>query len=253
MSRHTKTIIILVEGHSDIEALRNIISKLFDDYYNGLFNVEFIKENEDITAFRGMQPRVIEEWSCRNYINPFLKKNFLEWGDIHHIIQITDLDGSFINDDLVTENPSISSTVYCDSGITTRCKKDILQRNRRKKTNLEYLSSITHFHIPIVLSNTPIPYQIFYFASNLDHFLHGEANLDDCKKVLFATQFSRRVSPNKFEESLLEGGSFFPYVIKNCSYEDSWKYISQGTRSLERFTNINLLIEEIQNGYFTAD
>ena len=53
MSRHTKTIIILVEGHSDIEALRNIISKLFDDYYNGLFNVEFIKENEDITAFKG--------------------------------------------------------------------------------------------------------------------------------------------------------------------------------------------------------
>ena len=254
MKRKNKIIIILVEGHSDVEALRSIISTLFDEYYNGLFTVEFIEEKEDVTARKGISPRCIEQWISVNYLLPFINKNFLDPDDVQYIIQITDLDGAYIEDKHIIEEVSARSLVYSSDCIRTRNKKDIIKRNINKRKNLDFLSELSQ--IKLTISNLQIkevPYGIFYFGTNLDHFLYGDTNLEGSKKISFATNFAINTSPVDFEQSFLKDGEFYPFSCGNKCYSDSWQYVKEGKISLSRVSNINLLLERIQNGYFIGE
>ena len=256
MKHRKKIIIALVEGHSDFEVLRPIISSLFDDCYNGLFTVEFIEEREDVTARKGISPMCIEQWISMEYIVPFLKKNFLEEEDIQHIIQFTDLDGSYIDDKHIEEK-KITDIIYSENSIVTKSKKDISKRNSNKRKNLDYLFRLKEFKLSLrdsSIKDTPsiknVPYGLFYFSSNLDHFLYGEANLNSSKKISKAIEFARTTSVCEFEQMLLNGGLFFDYIAKNQTYFESWEFIAKDTNSLSRYSNINILIDAIENGEF---
>ena len=251
MRPKNKIIIMLVEGHSDVEALRSIISTLFDEYYNGLFNVEFIEEKEDVTARKGISPRCIEQWISLNYLIPFINKNFLDSEDIHHIIQITDLDGVYIQDKHIIEEASASSLVYSADCIKAKNKKDVIRRNSNKRNNLDFLSGLSKIKLSLPNFQTmEIPYSIFYFGTNLDHFLYGNANLEGSKKISSATNFSIHTSSTDFEQKFLEAGEFYPFSCSGKNYSDSWRYVKEEKNSLSRVSNINLLLERIQNGYF---
>lgn len=250
MSRQ-KTIIILVEGKSEREAFTNIISSLFDDYYNGLFNVEFIEEREDVTSRRGVMPRNIEEWTFKNHILPFLSKTYLTTEDIAYIIQLVDLDGVYISNECIKADVKAETVLYTEKNIKAKNKDEIIKRNERKRKNLDYLSSISTFRLktdPSKICETP--YQIFYFSTNLDHFLYGEQNLEDKKKVPYAIDFSMKVAPNEFESLLIENGELATFSMNGKAYVDSWTHIKSGEKSLQRLSNINLLIDEIQNSFF---
>lgn len=257
MKHRKKIIIVLVEGHSDLEALRPIISSLFDACYNGLFTVEFIEEREDVTARKGISPICIEQWLSMEYIVPFLKKNFLEVEDIQSIIQFTDLDGSYIDDKCITEEKKTTGVFYSENSIVTKSKKDISKRNSNKRKNLDYLFRLKTFKLffqVTTMKNTPlikdIPYGLFYFSSNLDHFLYGEANLNSSKKISKAIEFARATSVCEFEQMLLNGGLLFDYVAKKQTYFESWEFITKDINSLSRYSNINILIDAIENGEF---
>ena len=254
MKRKNKIIIILVEGHSDVEALRSIISTLFDEYYNGLFSIEFIEEKEDVTARKGISPRCIEQWISVNYLIPFINKNFLDSDDVQYIIQITDLDGVYIEDKHIIEEVSTRSLVYSLDCIRTRNKKDIIKRNTNKRKNLDFLSGLSRIKFTLPnLQITEVPYSIFYFGTNLDHFLYGDANLEGSKKISFATNFAINTSPAEFEQKFMNDGEFYPFSCSSRCYTDSWQYVKEGKISLSRVSNINLLIERIQNGYFIEE
>lgn len=254
MKRRRRTIIIIVEGQSEMEALSNIISVLFDDYYNGLFNVEFVITGGDVTSEKGIMPRNIENWISVQCIQKFLSKMYLEAEDIDHIIQFTDLDGAYIDDSCIVEDYKIDSVCYTEDCIRAKKKKDIIKRNERKRKNLDYLSSIEQFSIyKNTLKIADIPYQIFFFSSNLDHFLYGEQNLDDNKKVSSAIDFSVRISPNEFESMLIEGGSLQRFAMEEKGYKESWDFAKDSKNSLQRLSNIRVLIEEIQNGFFIEE
>lgn len=251
--KHSKRIVIvLVEGRSDREALQNIISALFDECYNGLFTVEFIEEKEDITSKKGIIPRCIEEWISKTYIVPYLSRNYLSTDDVQQIIQLTDLDGTYIDDSLIIENPSLQDVQYGLNEILAKSKKDIVKRNANKKKNLDYLVNCEKFKLgsPDGRVLKEIPYRVFYFSSNLDHFLYGVANLDSVKKVSNAIAFAQKTSSTDFETMVMDDGLLADYVARNQSYQESWEYIRQSTNSLGRFSNINILINDILNGYF---
>ena len=249
--KHSKRIVIvLVEGRSDREALQNIISALFDECYNGLFNVEFIEEREDITSKKGIIPRCIEQWISNDYIVPFLNRNYLSPDDVQQVIQLTDLDGAYIDENLIVEDLSLQNTQYNSNGIVAKSRNDIAKRNANKRKNLDYLVQCDKFKLYSNGQVKEIPYKVFYFASNLDHFLYGIANLDDVKKVSNAVAFAQETSPSDFEKMVSDGGAFEDYVARNQSYLDSWEHIRQSTNSLGRFSNINILINEILSGFF---
>ena len=59
-----------------------------------------------------------------------------------------------------------------------------------------------------------------------------------------------KVAPNEFESLLIENGELATFSMNGKAYVDSWTHIKSGEKSLQRLSNINLLIDEIQNSFF---
>lgn len=102
----------------------------------------------------------------------------------------------------------------------------MIERNGRKRANLNYLSSISTLSIQ---SKKP-RYSVFFFSSNLDHFLHGDANMNSREKVFKADEYATRyeLDPLKLASDIKAKSG----ALVDKSYEESWEYIKSGNRSL---------------------
>lgn len=97
--------------------------------------------------------------------------------DICRIVHLTDMDGAFIPDDAVVEDNTVeigAPPYYTETQIQTSNRAGILDRNQRKRNNIDRLSAC-----PKVAG---IPYSMYYFSLNLEHILHGRTNLSDWEK-----------------------------------------------------------------------
>ena len=88
-----------------------------------------------------------------------------------------------------------------------------------------------------------VPYALYYFSCNLDHFTVNDRNLDRYTKVYRADIFARQYGNSV--------GDFVGFLkndtaaIKDLSYEDSWAMLKRGNNSLGRYTNISLLLKSL--------
>ena len=244
-----KIILFLVEGKSEREALENAISEL----YNPAATVFFLVRSEiatdengnhiiadrggDVTAIG--DPTNIEKTIYTMLLKSFFDKQKLLPKDVSEIIQITDLDGAYVPENSIKEDKGLPKIRYEENRILCKDIEQIIERNERKKKNLDYLTSKT----AIKVGKRSISYRIYYFSSNLDHFLHHEANLDPLAKVKKAEDYSGRFldTPEEFARTIIND----PGAVTEKSYEESWDYIKTGTNSLRRHTNLNILLEEL--------
>lgn len=228
--------IIIVEGSSDKLAL----GPAFVELYNRLGSPDpvFCTIHGDITTNGFKDGKDIEDKFYKLIFKDFFRENKLFAKDIAEIIQIVDTDGAYIPEEAYKENGKIDKPIYKTNGIVCRSKKDLLNTHKIKCKNLDILSSLTEMKV----ERKVIPYRVYYFSSNLDHFLHNDANLKDSLKEDQAFDFSDKYDGN------LKG--FVDYFLNNdysnwSSYEESWEYIKKGLNSLSRHTNLNLLINEL--------
>lgn len=243
-----KVVLILVEGQSEINALQPVLSAFYDSIDENI-EVFFptIVEDEcdvrgDITSKKGISPDVIEGCINKLFLKDFFDVEKLYPKDISEIIQIVDLDGAYIADDKVLygENPlGENKPFYGDDTIITTDVDNIIERNGRKRENLNYLSSISTL---TVKSKKP-RYSVYFFSSNLDHFLHGDANMKSRDKVLKADEYASRYESDP--SKLVSDIKAKPGTLVDKSYEESWEYIKSGNRSLEPHTNINILFDRL--------
>ena len=245
-----KIVLLLVEGKSDREALQLAIPEFYDRIDE---NIEvffpIIRQDEeetggDITSKIGVHPRNIEAKIYDLFLKNFFDEEKVMPKDLSEIIQIVDIDGAYIPDAAVTEgvNPKGANKIYYDNKIII-CSNigSILKRNECKRENLDYLSSLT----TIKVKQKTIPYSVYYFSSNLDHFLHHDANLDYRMKCDLADTFARNYigNPDGFVNDICGD----PGAVTNMSYTESWNYIRQGINSLCRPTNLNLLFDKLNS------
>ena len=94
----------------------------------------------------------------------------------------------------------------------------------------------------IKIKTKRVPYEAYFFSSNLDHFIHHEANVDGGKKYL-ADAFLRAngLDTDSFVSFFFED----PDAIGHMGYAESWKYVMDGSHSVKRFTNIDCLIRRL--------
>ena len=90
-----------------------------------------------------------------------------------------------------------------------------------------------------------VPYQCYYMSSNLDHVLHNLLNCSSEDKERNAFLFAK-----KYKNAL---GEFLQFLCEsdfsvNTSYRESWDFIKEGLRSLERHSNLGLCFKEIRRG-----
>jgi len=99
-----------------------------------------------------------------------------------------------------------------------------------------------HFSI----NRLKVPYQLFYFSTNLEHVLWNERNEIPTEKVHKADNFMENLT-STIEEYLSE---FLP-VSQELPYREkmkkSWAFLMDDCHSLQRGTNVPLLFEMIKS------
>lgn len=250
-----KFVLVLVEGATEITALSSPITDLFvANEERNIVDVHFCmlqdeeKEGGDITSKYGVKPENIESMIGKLFIDPFFSKHqYLYPKNIAEIIHIVDLDGTFIDEDKVVFSKEIERDPwYKENCIETKDVKGIRERNQRKKDNLRELIKKEKITIrPKNARNTKtVDYSIYYFSSNMEYYLHHKANATIDEKIDSAMDFSL--------ECDFDLDAFVKYFIgdldaANVSYEESWEFIQVEEHSLERHTNLDVLIRKLSN------
>lgn len=245
-----KVIIFLVEGPSELRALAPTIEGLYDsiDPECEVFFPPMTEDGQehwgDLTAKYGINPHTIEKCIEKLYFHDFLQKKKLYPKDITEIIHIFDMDGVYVEDSSVIEGPNPTGedkVFYASDGMITLHQQDIIERNMRKRENIDHLLSLPK----IKIASKSIPYSAYFFSSNLDHFLYDEANLiDGREKYDRADQFADKYvdNPTGFIETLRN----IPGSLTDMSYEESWQFIRERClNSLRRHSNICILFEKL--------
>ncbi len=256
-----KIILILVEGRSDKKALERAIYELYEKIDKDI-EVFFLTMRQgldetggDITSYFRPQkglvcPKYIEEDIYRLFMIKFFDEQKIMPKDISEVIQIVDLDGSYIPDECILLDKNLSKTQYTDTSIKCTDIERFKYRNQRKRENIDYLISKN----TIKINKASKPYSMYYFSSNLDHFLYGDANLDKHDKIRKADEFIRKFNKDdgSFDiDSFIRTFSEDPDAFKGMNYDyendykESWDYIKKGTNSLARHTNFNIFLNKL--------
>ena len=228
MSRK-KIVFVIVEGRSDEEALGVILSRFYD---NKAVYVHIM--HCDITTELDTIPNNIVA-KIGSLVKDYAGRIFKS-GDFSQIIHITDMDGAFIPNAAVVEDSATVKPIYSVTEIRTQRKTGIEDRNRRKRENLNRLSSTAEIW--------NIPYRIYYMSCNLDHALYGKLNSTDEEKENDSYAFAKR-----YREDI---PGFIKFISESDfsvmdSYSQSWQYIREELHSLERHSNFGLCFKTEDN------
>ena len=259
--QHGKNVIILIEGKSERIAFELALPDLFDriasDYQIHFATIfeDDIEKCGDITSKKGITPQTIEGCICKLFIRKVLEETKIYVRDISEVIHIIDLDGAYIPEDHILKgiNPTGENKPFYDSEkIITDNVDAIIDRNKQKRNNIDKLLSLPDGKITVwqnpdnpASKQRKIPYSLYYFSSNLDHFIHNEANITSIySKVHLAETFR-----NGFVDNTDGFTDYFindPDSAVDKSYLQSWANIQEaGLNSLSRHTNIDILLKRL--------
>lgn len=223
MKIQKKVILIIVEGETDATTLKPIFKTFFKDEV--IFHIVRNDITSDLTKF---------DTPIKNQITVLIKKELqiskLTKKDIAQVIYITDMDGAYISKDniIYKEIPTIE---YSLENIYTSNIDSIQKRNILKSRNLNILSTTTKIY--------NIPFSIYYFSRNLEHSLYN-------KIESLSKEIKYELSDNFIETENL---SIFNNIIENIKlgndYKNSWESIQILTNSLHRYSNIHILLQDI--------
>lgn len=246
MREKRKVILLIVEGKTEDIALYPPLSKLFEEIDENIelitarieINGDFV--GGDITSKTGVNTSNIEYMIRKLILYPCMAMHRIDEKDVIGVIQIVDTDGAYLDDNRIIEQEGISKTIYNDDAILTDKFDKIADRNERKRDNLDYLNSLTD----IKVKNRWVPYDVYYHSCNFDHCTSGERNLDYRLKTEYARDFSGRCY---LLEDFIKFYNQEMLAIASNDYDESWEYIREGLHSIERSSNLNVLLNMIKD------
>ena len=228
MSKTKKVILFIVEGITDQTALGNVLTSLLDNE-----TVRFAMTDGDSTTSRdGTAGNVINRVNA--IVKSALQKYAFRLSDLIGAVHLIDTDGAFIPNAAILGKANAEHIEYTSDTIYTAHVDSIVARNTQKRNLVSILRSKSEI--------ASKPYKMFYFSRNMEHALHNEArDLTSDEKMQLAEQFDDTYAdrPQDFVEYLRSGGFAAP-----GNYEESWKFISDGTHSLERWSNFHVYFEK---------
>lgn len=218
-----KVILFIVEGSSD-EILLRSFKLIFSE------EIRFAVIHGDITSNEETEVHNIRS-RLNTVVVTFCKKSSMLKKDICQIVHVVDTDGAYLPDNSVDEVPN-TKVVYEDQRIVCSNALNIINRNHKKQSVLNVLIGLS--------AVSKIPYSVYYFSCNLDHFFHNNANLENHLKNDYAEELDRQFArnPNDFFKLLS-----CPKISSSLNYTQSWDYIKQALNSLSRYTNLNLILD----------
>lgn len=218
-----QTVLFVVEGFSDRDALKKIFKKIYKNR-----NIEFCFTRGDITSDCSVTVSNVED-RLNTVIKEFLNYSKMKRGDILQIVHLFDTDGAYVPDSAAVAGGT-GSFFYTTTSISCKDPSKIIKRNKHKRAILDYLQKLSKIG--------GIAYAAYYMSCNLDHVLYNEQNLGIDRKISYADSFYDlfRGKEEKFIDFLkTEAVNGVP----DTSLKATWEYIRQGLHSLERHTNLH--------------
>lgn len=223
-----KIMLFIVEGPTDETSLSTVLSRIFSSD-----TVKFQVVHGDVLTRDFVAPdRII---AAVNEQIKLFRGNIYKPGDFCKVVHLADTDGAFISEDAVVAEAieGRQYPFYTDTQILTPERANIIDRNTRKSRNISKLSSTGRVG--------GIPYSFYYFSCNLDHVLHGRNNLCEAEKIACSRAFDLQYAddPNAFIRFMRDES----FAVQG-TYQETWTFIKQGTRSLERHSNFRIELPE---------
>lgn len=226
-----KVMLFIVEGPTDETSLSTVLNRIFNSS-----TVKFQVVHGDVLTrdFTESDKIIAAVWEqVKAFMGDIYKKS-----DICRIVHLTDMDGVYIPDDAVVHDESMEPKAlpfYTDTQIQTPNVDGILDRNQRKRDNIDRLSAC-----PKVAG---IPYSMYYFSLNLEHILHGRTNLSDWEKIRCAEEFDLKYGDDPDGFTLFMKESSFSVCD---DYRSSWAFIKTELHSLERYSNFGIELPPVK-------
>lgn len=229
LSRTKKIVLFIVEGITDEISLGLVLSKIIEK--DKLVKFKVIRG--DITSEQGTSSINILN-KLTKVIKEFTQKDIYKKKDIYKVIHIVDTDGVFIDNQLIIQK-DIDFIEYATQAIFTKNKESIIKRNEQKRQILNKLIGTSNVY-------KDLPYELYFFSSNLEHVLHNNQNVSENQKSSYADKFADRFfdEPHKFIEFINDK----EFAVAG-NYNDTWKFIKENTNSLNRYTNFHLYINRL--------
>lgn len=219
-----KIMLFIVEGPTDETSLSTVLSRIFSSA-----TVRFQVVHGDVLTRDFVAPDKIV--AAVNEQVKLFRGSVYKPGDFCKIVHLADTDGAFIPESAVVKESLEGKQYpfYTDTQILAPEPENILDRNVRKSRNIARLSSIGKIG--------GIPYSFYYFSCNLDHVLHGRNNLSEAEKIMCSRAFDLRYAdaPDAFIRFMKDES----FAVRG-TYQETWAFIKQGTRSLERYSNFGI-------------
>lgn len=224
-----KIVLVIVEGPSDDSALGVILNRLFD---KNKVHIEIMYG--DITTDMNNDPVDIAK-ALGEVVKRYADSMHFKQLHFQQVIHLIDMDGAYIPDDCVIENPDAEKPVYTLTNIQTAKRDLLLRRNKHKQSKIERICGMQKVW-------GSIPYRAYYMSSNLDHVLYGKLNSSDEDKENDAYAFAKRYKDD------IDG--FLKYISDSDfsrmeGYKESWAFIKKECHSLERYTNLGLCFADM--------
>lgn len=243
-----KLILFLVEGSTDEEALLRPIDNFLSDV-NEELELGFVIVHGDLTSdYKNTPENIVRKINDKHFRPYFSSNEFYYPKDVVKVIHLVDTDGCFIPDEnlLVWESgETVEFPYYSPPYIYHKNRDFLIKRNETKAANLKYLTGLDS----IKVVSKKIPYEVYYFSSNLDHCLNGEENLNLSvqEKIERAGYFA---DANENDSALfLRFFNDYTPKLDELTYEKSWDFIAQDVQSLQRYSNFYLGLKKLQDEY----
>lgn len=225
-----KIVLVIVEGPSDDSALGVILNRLFD---KNKVHIEIMYG--DITTDMNIDPVDIAK-ALGEVVKRYADSMHFKQLHFQQVIHLIDMDGAYIPDDRVVENPDAEKLVYSLTNIQTAKRDLLLLRNKHKQSKIERICGMQKVW-------GSIPYRAYYMSSNLDHVLYGKLNSSDEDKENDAYAFAK-----KYKDDI---DGFLKFISDSDfsrmeGYKESWAFIKKECHSLERYTNLGLCFADIR-------
>lgn len=221
-----KVTLFIVEGTTDLISMEALLSRLLSQEA-----VRFQVVNGDLTSnINSNANNIIAKLNMQ--LKLCINRYHYKKEDFSRIIHLVDTDGVFIPEDCIQPGDTKEPVYYNDRIVTSRVDA-IKLRNEHKSTLLQKLCTVNQIN--------KIPYQIFFFSSNLEHVLHDIPNAPHFDKKTLAENFSERFYGRE-EEFLRFIRS--PEIAVGTNKKESWEFIEQSTNSLERYCNFHLFFDK---------
>lgn len=232
-----KVVLLIVEGESDETLLLDRLRELFKGH-----EIRFEPQHGDILYDIKQTGKPIKDIIGETIKEVLLKRKF-KHSDILAVIHIMDTDGCLINEEnVVVDNLQQVLTYYqnnCISVLDDTQRRNILTRNGIRSRNIRTMNSVQS------IVSKKYTYQIFYFSWNLEHVVFNEPNPSSESKVDNIESFLENLA-SPIEDYLKQ---YMPVLTKQEyeeRYLESWSDVSEGTKSLQRSTNIPLMFDFIE-------